>query len=177
MIQFPASTSLTETDINDGQIPGVILEFEGILLNNTEKTNTFIIKGFKTNTTPIKKISVTTEAAKYISNQLDNLLSNDITVSGYEQTTASDALSTTTTQNALLQAIKTALLQEIQGSRLTFSYDAQSYTISYTPQQIVDNINVILPTGSLSSSNNSEGQIPGVTLTYEDITLLNTSDS
>ena len=28
--------------------------------------------------------------------------------------------------------------------------------------QIINNINVTLPTGSLSSSNNSEGQIPGV---------------
>ncbi|MBQ5492729.1 MAG: hypothetical protein IIT78_02485, partial [Mycoplasmataceae bacterium] len=177
IITFPASTSITENDINDGQIPGVVLEFEGILLNNTEKTNTFIIEGFKTNTTPIKKISVTAKAAKYISNQLDNLLSNDITVSGYKQTTASDALSTTASQNALIQAIKTALLQEIQGSGINFDYQTPTYTLSYTPQQIINNINVTLPTGSLSSSNNSEGQIPGVTLTYEDITLSNTSGS
>ncbi|MBR4486556.1 hypothetical protein IKS57_04330, partial [bacterium] len=175
-VKLPSSSSITQDDINNGQIPGVVLEYQGILLNNTKDTNTFIVEGFQSSAAKSNpKKSNSNEPEKVIANELDNLLSSQIAVNGYKETEASDALATQTAKDALIKVIQTALLQEIEGSGLTFTYPTANYTITYTPQQVLDNITIILPTTQLSSNDNALGQIPGVSLKYGNTLLSNTS--
>ncbi|MBO6042521.1 hypothetical protein J6P52_05245 [bacterium] len=77
--------------------------------------------------------------------------------------TAQDALNNQTSDN-LKQAITTAIQNEIGSDQLTFD------GLTYTASEIANNITITLPL-SITSTDNENAQIPGVTLSYNNIQL------
>ena len=77
--------------------------------------------------------------------------------------TAQDALNNQTSDN-LKQAITSAIQNEIGNDQLTFD------GLTYTASEIANNITITLPL-SITSIDNQNAQIPGVTLSYNNIPL------
>ncbi|MBO6022264.1 hypothetical protein J6W34_00690 [bacterium] len=77
--------------------------------------------------------------------------------------TAQDALNNQTSDN-LKQAITTAIQNEIGSDQLTFD------GLTYTASEIANNITITLPS-TISPTDNQNAQIPGVTLSYNGISL------
>ncbi|MBQ5543458.1 MAG: hypothetical protein IIT97_00790, partial [Mycoplasmataceae bacterium] len=109
-----------------------------------------------------------------IANVLDSFLDQTINVSSYDgmdEMSAVDALNNQTSDN-LIGAITSAIQNEIQKSKETFNIDSIAYTIS----EIVSGIQIKLPT-DISLSDNETGEITGVALSYNNISLTPKNDS
>ena len=172
-ICFPKSVSLTNDE--NAQIPGVTLSYNGISLTwkntSSSSSNTdFIIEGF---TKPsASQIGYnpggqgnTTNRNHQIATILDSILNQEIEVSGFSTITASNAIKndTTSLKTAIINAIET----EIANSKETFNIDAISYTLS----EIDNGLQVAYLPSSVSSTDNDNMQIPGVQLSYNSINL------
>ncbi|MBO6021489.1 hypothetical protein J6P68_01410 [bacterium] len=179
-IGFPKSVSLTDDE--NAQIPNVTLSYNGIsittkTINNTG-TNDFIIEGF---TKPsASQIGYNpggkgnnTNRNHQIASKLDSLLNQIINISKepISSYTAADSLNSTLTNN-LKSAIIQVIENEISSSKISFIIDS----IAYTAPQIANEITIELPQ-AVATQYNSNGQIPGVLLSYNGIKLTSKSSS
>ena len=179
-IGFPKSVSLTDDE--NAQIPNITLSYNGIsittkTINNTS-TNDFIIEGF---TKPsASQIGYNpggkgnnTNRNHQIASKLDSLLNQIINISKepISSYTAADSLNSTLTNN-LKSAIIQVIENEISSSKISFIIDS----IAYTASQIANEITIELPQ-AVATQYNSNGQIPGVLLSYNGIKLTSKSSS
>ncbi|MBR4485966.1 hypothetical protein IKS57_01135 [bacterium] len=124
------------------------------------------------NSTPSPKTSNQQTNNEKVVSLLDSLLSNIIDVAKY------NAMSSNTVQEAfnvkatLNEAIKSAIENEIQNDASKFLVINSSYSIN----NIVDNIEINLPS-AISATDIEYAQISNVNLSYEGISLTNTSNS
>ncbi|MBR4486588.1 hypothetical protein IKS57_04515, partial [bacterium] len=178
-VTLPSSISLSNDE--NGIMPKVNLQYDTIALSNTSNTQNFTVQGFETTTaqtigsTPIpntnpdtKQKNPYTTRNQEIRSALNSLLNQIITVSGYNTTTASDAL-----QNAssLQQAIINAIQQEIAGSNYDFTFNNITYSIA----NIISELTVSLPSASSLSADAT--QIDNVTIEYDEVELSNKANS
>lgn len=127
---------------------------------NALKQNPFITNNFQTQT-----INPSYDSA--IINKLDSILQMSISIEQYKNFTVSDALSTNLNKTLLIDNIKNALLLELNKYDVTFIING----INYSNENIVNNIDVILPSSNLTTYN-SNGQID-VILQFNEVTLKN----
>ena len=185
-IVLPQSVA-TSSNIH-AQIPDVKLLYNGrlIIANTTSgKTNTFIVDGFDSTTLkaidtagvgPVKN-GTTLDRSQQIANQLSAILNDFINVANYENMcsyTAATALNNanavilnannelkgnivTSLQKAIISAVETDINKNID----LFVFEG----VSYTANQIISGLTVILPT-DISAQDNAEGQIQCVNLFY-----------
>ncbi|MBR4486415.1 hypothetical protein IKS57_03555 [bacterium] len=150
-VTLPNNISFTED--KDAQIPYVYLSYNGKALTSISGLNTFTISGFN---------SINNEVA----NELDSLLNSTINVGLY------DSMESYTAENALnsySSNLQQAILSAIQNNLNGFYLPGTEQAI-YTPSDITDNITINLP-GKITSLNNINSQIPGVTLSYNGVVL------
>ncbi|MBQ5492514.1 MAG: hypothetical protein IIT78_01370, partial [Mycoplasmataceae bacterium] len=189
-IGFPTSVSLTDDE--NAQIPNVTLSYNGISLtwkntnfpsssttSSSSSSNTdFVIEGFtKASASQIgynpggKGNSANRN--HQIANKLDSLLNQIINISkeSISSYTAADSLNSTLTNN-LKSAIIQVIENEISSSKISFIIDS----IPYTASQITNAITIQLPQ-AVATQSNSNGQIPGVLLSYNGIKLASKSSS
>jgi hypothetical protein len=110
--------------------------------------------------------SSSTNRNHQIATKLDSLLSQYINVANYESMktyTAADALNAEASDN-LKTAIIKAIVAEIGSDQFTFD------GLTYTAQEIGNGIKVSLPS-AISLQDDMNSQIPGVTLSYNGISL------
>ncbi|MBQ5492685.1 MAG: hypothetical protein IIT78_02260, partial [Mycoplasmataceae bacterium] len=178
-ISIKLPKTITLQDDETGQIPAVSLLYNGTYLKASNGDSTFIVDGFlkvsssQVGYNPGGKNS-STNRNHQIANKLDSYLSQIINIS--KQTdiasmTAADALNAEASDN-LKTAITKAIQTEIGSEQ--FNIDG----IAYTAAEIASSIQIDLPT-SISLTAAESGQIPNVTLSYNDISLTwkNTSSS
>ncbi|MBO6072131.1 hypothetical protein J6P59_00465, partial [bacterium] len=91
-----------------------------------------------------------------------------ISIEQYNNFTVSDALSTNLNKTLLIANIKNALLLELNKLDVTFIING----INYSNENIVNNIDVILPTSDLTTYN-LNGQISDVILQFNAVDLKN----
>ncbi|MBO6022266.1 hypothetical protein J6P68_05625 [bacterium] len=155
-IKIPSSNAIID---NGQEISNVTIYFENSQLSNTQGQY-FIVGSFKEET------SDGTSVSQQIANKLDSLLSNIINVAQYysmDTYTAAEALNNQATDsltNAIISAIKYEL-----GSN-SIEIDNNSYSIN----NIANELKVSLPS-TISLTDDENAQIPGVTLSYDNISL------
>ncbi|MBO6072326.1 hypothetical protein J6P59_01495 [bacterium] len=155
-IKIPSSNAIID---NGQEISNVTIYFENSQLSNTQ-AQYFIVGSFKEET------SEGTSVSQQIANKLDSLLSNIINVAQYDLMdtyTAAEALNNQATDsltNAIISAIKSEL-----GTN-SIEIDNNSYSIN----NIAKELKVSLPS-SISLTDDENAQIPGVTLSYDNISL------
>ena len=165
-------TSISPSDDENGIIPGVTLSYNGITLtpksgstnasSNSGTSNTFTVKGFSNVTAK----QIATNNNNQIASKLDSLLNQIINIGSYNSMssyTAADALNNANSDN-LTAAIISAIKAEIG----TSSFDING--IAYTADQICAGIEIGLPK-TITLQDDENAQIPGVTLTYNSISL------
>ena len=128
---------------------------------NASQQNPFITNNFQTQT-----INPSYDSA--IINKLDSILPMIISIEQYKNFTVSDALSTNLNKTLLIDNIKNALLLELNKLDITFIING----IKYSNENIVNNIDVILPSSDLTTYN-LNGQISDVILQFKGSDLKN----
>ncbi|MBQ5492760.1 MAG: hypothetical protein IIT78_02650, partial [Mycoplasmataceae bacterium] len=128
---------------------------------NASQQNPFITNNFQTQT-----INPSYDSA--IINKLDSILPMIISIEQYNNFTVSDALSTNLNKTLLIDNIKNALLLEFNKLDVTFIING----INYSNENIVNNIDVILPTSDLTTYN-LDGQISDIILQFNGSDLKN----
>ena len=128
---------------------------------NASQQIPFITNNFQTQTINPSYDSV-------IINKLDSILPMIISIEQYNNFTVSDALSTNLNKTLLIDNIKNALLLELNKLDVTFIING----INYSNENIVNNIDVILPSSDLTTYN-LDGQISGVILQFNAVDLKN----
>ncbi|MBQ5500954.1 MAG: hypothetical protein IIT81_01930, partial [Mycoplasmataceae bacterium] len=187
-ISLKLPSTITPTQNANAQIP-ITLSYNSIELKNTSGSTSFIVDGFSTNMSSSNQAVV---------DELKSLLQQDINVSQYFSTSASQTLlndpgsnsanidwnelmslqnsilkgSDHKSQITLIQAILITIYNEI-----TSKYNSSLVidNVTYSISQIMNAISVNLPS-TISSSDNAAGEIP-ITLSYNSIELENTSNS
>ncbi|MBO7044537.1 hypothetical protein J6W34_08670 [bacterium] len=176
-IDLPTNVSLSSDE--SGQITGVSLSYNDIkLMSNSSSTsstiiNDFIVEGFmptnssQTGYNPGGKGN-SANRNHQIATKLDSFLNQIIQISGFSTITAADALNDQLTKinNNLESAIISAIQDEIKESKETFNIDG----IAYSATDISNGIEICFPK-SVSLTNDENAQIPGVTLSYNGISL------
>ncbi|MBQ5543827.1 MAG: hypothetical protein IIT97_02700, partial [Mycoplasmataceae bacterium] len=186
-------SSITTTNDTDGEIPNIKLYYENVLLTSKTGSSTFTATGFQPSesndlgTTPVpnplpipfKNAAPTnvTSRDELIAKKLDGILNNVITIKNFQDITAADALadlysnSTITLSSAIKDAI-TLVLTNNDKIAAEFNEDYINYSI----EQIISNINVILP-NFISYENDTNGLLTGVVLQFANIRLMSTQNT
>ena len=165
-------TSISQSDDENGIIPGVALSYNGITLtpkssstnasSSSGTSNTFSVKGFSSVTAD----QIATNNNNQIASKLDSLLNQIINIgsdNSMSSYTAADALNNASSDN-----LTTAIVSAIKAEIGTSSFDIDG--IAYTADQICAGIEIGLPK-TITLQDDENAQIPGVTLTYNDISL------
>ncbi|MBO7044589.1 hypothetical protein J6W34_08950 [bacterium] len=171
-IQIKLPTDISLNDNETGEITGVVLNYNNISLTpKNSSSSSFTVVGFlptsstQTGYNPGGQGS-STNRNHQIASKLDSYLSQIINVSKQDNMSsmsAADALNNQTSDN-LKQAITAAIQNEIGSEQ--FNIDG----IAYTAAEIASSIQIGLPT-SISLTAAENGQIPNVTLSYNNISL------
>ncbi|MBO6023118.1 hypothetical protein J6P51_04085, partial [bacterium] len=114
----------------------------------------------------------TTNDSHSVTSLLDTLLSNIINVTKYDEMSSNTVQDAFNVQSTLKQAIKQAIQNEIATAANKFLAINSTYSI----QDIIDNIQITLPT-TLSALDIEQAQISNVTLSYENTSLSNSSNT
>ena len=114
----------------------------------------------------------TTNDSHSVTSLLDTLLSNIINVAKYDEMSSNTVQDAFNVQSTLKQAIKQAIQNEITTAANKFLAINSTYSI----QDIIDNIQITLPT-TLSALDIEQAQISNVTLSYENTSLSNSSNT
>ena len=114
----------------------------------------------------------TTNDSHSVTSLLDTLLSNIINVAKYDEMSSNTVQDAFNVQSTLKQAIKQAIQNEITTAANKFLAINSNYSI----QDIIDNIQITLPT-TLSALDIEQAQISNVTLSYENTSLSNSSNT
>ncbi|MBO6095658.1 hypothetical protein J6P11_06800 [bacterium] len=144
-----------------GHISNVTIQYNSIYLTNNTSGKQFIVELFKA-------LSNTSTNAQIVA-KLGTILNQIITVTGYNNTTAADALNNPT---ELTSSIKNVITTELTNSKQTFNFDDQFSSIA----DIVNNLIITFP-GSISLTNDINAQIPNVIITFNGIELSNTQNT
>ncbi|MBO6072633.1 hypothetical protein J6P59_03215 [bacterium] len=157
-------TSISPTNDKNAQIPNVSLSYDSITLQNTNKTTTFTITGFKDQTTQFTN--------QQIANSLDHLLNQDINISKYfANDTAANTIQTAYENTTLSSyqgiSIQQAILDAISS---TYTNKLIIQDVNYPISNVISNLSANVPT-YISLDSNDGGEIPDVTLSYSGIDL------